>query len=1837
MKKQISSLFVKTMAVLLSFIILFECNAYAFSGFGANLSGQNFSFDGAFLEENLSDTAALDERLSQLYMQGEEENSYEAALEREVQAEILKVKKSKDIAKLRELIKNGKSKYGILSPSYVRVSGSKQLNIVESDLLSFIASYLYTPVVMPLKDFEKFYKEAVKQAADEYAALNPVEDTVPYRSSEELIVAEIKNSYPLKAAYDSYKQEAAKEIAWRNNNKVKIEEAMYKVVRQYLSAVAPENLSSQTLHLLLNVKFAGKELISTAERKNIYDYAVTRLEKQKLNLLKLGVFSGKKDTKVAAGLLKDIIETIIVGSFVAKNDGGRYAKAVENIVYRSYEGIGFSHILTGGFSALLGVKEYSALRRILTKYNKEELEGADFGDYFDLTFYSHKVENIKGKFLGKVSKNTQYATDYIYGNVFGDIAELLAEDGSAESLKILKEFSTDKGFKKSIKPFYAAALISGKSGAQSAEAAKAALALTNISFGDIEAIQEYDLDRALIAAYPGIKDSLGNGAISNKSRMESKQAQLKRFDYFHRAAEAGNIFLLIWGTVGLVKLGGKAISLTTSTYTAVKAGRIATGAKRLAYIKANYAKMGKYISARNSLARMKWRIKSGGFKVKSLVGAAKGASKPQQPAKLTNYFNHKELNALYDIRKQAVMDVRNTAKPTARQQAKAQLATAQYKAKAAQIDYLSKARGTASTTIEAKQAAYIQKVKTYNSNASLYNSKLQALAKAEAAGADAKTLSALRSEVETLGALLKVSPTAPVYTPLELNYLNSYNTYASSLTKLNTARSNFQATSWWNRNIAAPWTKFWTPAGNGTLGIAELETGKGITIAEALGIDKPYNPNYTKGVRFFSSTYKPGKADKFYTFLRNHKLGPVADGLKFVNNKATLFSTTLLFNYNVATVTPAMLESSQAARTATEIVVNGGRLAAESKPLTLFGNVGLPLNSVANMPKPVNVIDPKMFAHFNGVPLPGGNIVNNFSLKGLFGTVGNVTAMTGAGLAMPILFGKDLYTAFDKALLKKPSLNIAPARSLNIQANLQTPAVLGGKQVISFAQDANTYKPWDVFDVTDYSPIPFPFQADKYVYEVPGIPHLSSGLYSHSSVKQTENIPVLDPAYLSASYDNLVNQSIDMEGRTMTMSIIGANGVEKMLPVALSINENFDAKEYTNVVFNKGVAELREAGKTPRVMSNFYIRLKNENKSLFKLVEALQASGKNITLKVWHLGLEPDKMATVPLYSPDGALKLPVKIITDARFVDNGNKLVLMPSGRIGVLGPNAFSPDVLPTSVIIRVPKNQLQVLLGILQDIKAPVPLEIMPSYNKADVITKQGFYINPSLGKTLGPVLPESLGVSEAFATNLMYFVNYLPGLLSPLLNPLIKKYGEVVMFKVSIAVSILAALLPSLFGFYGYASTMDPTVGRSISLGFALFALAFSINIRNVVGNSLINMNRGSMPISKDKKKEEKTIAEATKITLDILFAKFKKLFQNGTDFSMEDILYYNRSFINKNLGTMAFLIAPSVLNYGGRMLGYDFGFGWDVSLPLYAAYSAYAGYKVHTTNLRDKKIIDHIKSDIYKETPLAAENPNAKDAIGAAAATEKKDIFKDVKEIFDIMLHKEGVMSIVVGMSLATAHELSVSSAFSSTLYQIIPDGDMATFMVIGVLYGSLMLGRLLGNITTTRMSAGTSYLGYSALSLAGTAAILGGIMADSHAAIISGGVIASIGMGNYFSQMFAYIIRKHPELQSQISQALSFTMPIAVLLSLPVTYLNDWTGLPYMRVMASLGLLVASMISTKGMLESSTLYKYIVQEFKEASDYVVGLYKKGNSNKSGGDTNQPTDTPPTDMNNPLPN
>ena len=1969
MKKFISKFAVKFISMSLAFAILFECNAPVF----AAVKNENRSSS-----EELSDFAAdngvlnnFDERLSELYQAGQEGNSYEVALNRDIKKELNNLENSSDRKKIDSLKHTGKDKYGNLWPMYVSVTGSKNVSVLEKSLLKFLTEYFAPLEVMPFDKFKNAYNQSVKDSAKAYVSKfwNKNQSYTPFKSPEDAVEAAIKESWPLKQSYDSYVKEAKAEIAWRKANENKIEEGGYQVIRAYVKAINPEVLSPIVLNNLINLELNGKKAITDQEVLSIRNYTVARIEKQNLDALSLNIISNDKDKKVAARLLQDIIETIVVGGYTV-NQPGTYSKAVENIIYRSENTAGFNHILSAGFASLLAVKDYDAIRRILRHYTVKENEGADWGDYISLSFYADRIHNSNGKYLGKSSELTQYTTKYSYENTFTDLAELLAEDGSGEALKILNEYTVDLGLKAAIKPFFYGALKSGKSLPVNAATALAT-DLINLSMGDIPATQEYIIDKSLFSKYKITKYSKDN-AIINESKLRDRQSEQKTFGYFHRAAVSGDILILIWGAIGLVKIGGKAMALGRSAYTAVKAGRITNTAKKVAYIRANYAKMSRYISVRNSFQAMKLKAQAGQLRLLGKVEEAKTLTSSRTALKIDARSNQTQLGRLGQIRERAVTDLQNTANPTARQAARADLADAQFRAKQTQIDFLRKAR-MYKTGFDAKNAVYTAEVEAYNANVAKYNALLSGLN-----GANPAEAAKINSELAYLRSVLDITPSVPAYTAGELSYVNASNAFNSALNNFNSARTAFKQTGWWYRNIISPWKA--APAGDGTLGLWKLETDPGITLAQALKINRPYNPDYTSGVRLFSNTGgETGNVNKFYNFLDAHHLKPITSGLKFINNKATLFGFSLLFNYNVATVNPWALEGGRAASFATELVADGSKTLESAKLFKMLGGT-FPLSSLPNAVKPVNIVDPKFLQFYKAVPLPAGNIISDFSPKALFATTGKLTGLTGAAFAMPIMFGRDLLSAYSNAFLKTPVVaKVKPWTLNNLQLNenigynagvepwtlfnghfgqtpkyfYEIPAVSRGAADIDAEDVLPSYitreysssvaitpqiarerkalnNAWNTvendwhgganaviaememeglsfevrhgyaiedeetgevivqgpvlrrqtgnfsnFGLTkiiykhgiaggrnlqyagskyvtkeDFAALPFiirNFEPEildnnktlRYVIQdddgqalivvfkakskrrfnlitmyykqtvtdglkisgqLTGTLSKKLGLKPRFAKEDTvsRTIVLEDEVVTDAA---VVSADTDLKNRAFTMSVINADGSEVMLPVNLSFNENFKTRGYSNVVFNKGVAELRQFEKEPRVMSNFFIVLKNQNKSFKHFVDALKASGQSITVKFFQYGIKPRKTITTTLYNADGTSALPVKVITDPNFLKEGSKLVLTPSGRIGVLAAKGYMPDLIDDTAVLRIPKNQTETFLKLLPLTAKPLPIEIMPNYNKANVIIEEGFYINPSLGKTLGPVLPQSLGVSEEFATNLMYIVNYMPGLLSPLLNPLIKKFGEVAVFKFSILMSSVAALLPVFFGFYGYSSQIEPTTIRSISLGIALFALAFSINVRNVVGNSLINMNRGAMPIAKEKKAEEKTVTEAAKITTDILWEKTKKLFSNGTDFSMEDILFYNRSFINKNLGTMAFLIAPSILNYGGSLFGLDLNLGWDVALPLYAAYSAYAGWKVHNTNLRDKKIIEDIKTDMYQ---ISAEDTPA------IVQKSKKSFSESLNEIWDTAVNKDGVLNISTAMALATAHELSVSSAFSSTLYQIIPDGDMATIMVIGILYGSLMAGRLLGNVTATRMSAGTSYLGYSGLSLGGTAAIAAGIMGDMSWLVLTGGVIASIGIGNYFSQMFAYIIRKHPDLQSQISQVLSFTMPIAVGLSMPITYLNDWFGVPYARVMAAFAMLVGSLVMTKDMMESSTLYKYIVQEFKEASDYVVGVFNK---------------------------
>ena len=150
----------------------------------------------------------------------------------------------------------------------------------------------------------------------------------------------------------------------------------------------------------------------------------------------------------------------------------------------------------------------------------------------------------------------------------------------------------------------------------------------------------------------------------------------------------------------------------------------------------------------------------------------------------------------------------------------------------------------------------------------------------------------------------------------------------------------------------------------------------------------------------------------------------------------------------------------------------------------------------------------------------------------------------------------------------------------------------------------------------------------------------------------------------------------------------------------------------------------------------------------------------------------------------------------------------------------------------------------------------------------------------------------------------------------------------------------------------------------------------------------------------------------------------------------------------------------------------------------------------------------------------------------------ENLFKNMKGMFKV----EGVAPLLAGMTLATVHEFVVSSSFAGTMNQVISAGDLANFLVAGTLYLPMIVGRIGGNWLSPKISPGSMYMLCSGLSALGTAMI--GFSGGDVPTMIAGAAVASLGMGNYYTQMYNYIMEKHQKYRRELSSLLSLTMAL---------------------------------------------------------------------------------------------
>lgn len=807
-------------------------------------------------------------------------------------------------------------------------------------------------------------------------------------------------------------------------------------------------------------------------------------------------------------------------------------------------------------------------------------------------------------------------------------------------------------------------------------------------------------------------------------------------------------------------------------------------------------------------------------------------------------------------------------------------------------------------------------------------------------------------------------------------------------------------------------------------------------------------------------------------------------------------------------------------------------------------------------------------------------------------------------------------------------------------------------------------------------------------------PYEEPGLHDNTQIREVYNN--LRSPEVPASADEVIGGNefgpVPVSETGFKLTLVDESGVERILPVNLEISNRFRVKGYNRIAFavtpefkNAYIAELRNQEQEPMRMSHFYMRL--QSNQVGALADLISAAGLNkFSLKLENTPDVAYKKITLPVYDFASGKELPLEVEMPLKSHPIESRIVVMDDGSLGMLKPGSQEPVAL-SNFYVRLPKNQISNFVEILRYSPTAFNVSVHPTQNRADLIMRDASLTNVSLGKTMGPVVNHALGMDVNTANSMMFTINYiLPGLAS-LLTPVLKKYGEKKLMVLSLAMSTAAGALASAGGFYGFVDGM--TLGP-VSKGMfitALFLMSGSSILKQLVSNMLIRANRGEAILNAAKEAVKKSETEFTAVEkqgFERMGKRLHEFFTKKSDVSLKDVVLYNLSFVYKNVGTLAFLASPYLINHGIRLAtGVDLGLDYSISFPIYAAYSGAVAWKVWRAKLRDAysaknlaqsqqmlqntldagvralagvegkvshSLVDDVargfkdsldalvfadmKLDPSKKKSVLYDNAKASllaDLQSKLAsqyqvpAERAQDLTDQVRASLSVqentlgnifkMLKAPGVTALASAMTLATVHEFVISSAFSTTMKELIKQGEFANFLVACSLYVPLIAGRLGGNVISRRISADTMYILCSGLSALGT-----GIMATAGGSVeqmIAGAAVASFGVGNFFTQMYDYIMNRYPKQNRELSSILALTMALGGLGAIPAGYLASLTGFDPASLVYAGGALAASLMLTPAMMAKSTLVQGIKYEGKRLWAGVKKLFKRGNNNHPG--------------------
>lgn len=808
----------------------------------------------------------------------------------------------------------------------------------------------------------------------------------------------------------------------------------------------------------------------------------------------------------------------------------------------------------------------------------------------------------------------------------------------------------------------------------------------------------------------------------------------------------------------------------------------------------------------------------------------------------------------------------------------------------------------------------------------------------------------------------------------------------------------------------------------------------------------------------------------------------------------------------------------------------------------------------------------------------------------------------------------------------------------------------------------------------------FSKKASEPIYHEPGLHDATQISEVYSNLRSPE-APASADALMGAGEEGPV--PVSEKGFKLTR--VDEKGIERILPVNLEISNRFRVKGYNRVAFaltpnfkHGYVAELRNQTQPPLRMAHFYMRLQPDQ--VGALVDLVRASG--MTKFSLKLETRPDVVYQASVQqvtdAATGAL-LPLEVTLPEKSVAHGEKVVLMPEGNLALKGTDGKIHQL--SRFYVRLPKNQIGKFVQILRNSPTKFNVSVHPTQNRADLIVRDASLTNVSLGKTMGPVVNGALDMDVSAANGMMFGINYvLPGLAS-LLTPVLKKYGEKNLMVLSLAMSTAAGALATAGGFYGFVEGMALSPVQKGLFITALFLMSGSSILKQLVSNLLIRANRGEVILNAAKdalKTAETEMTVAEKQGFAKLGERVKEFFTKKSEVSLKDIVLYNLSFVYKNVGTLAFLASPYLINHGIQLAtGVDLGLDYSISFPIYAGYSGWVAWKVWRAKLRDAysaknleqsqkmlqgtldagaKVLGEATENVpsvviddvargFKDSLDAWVFANVKidsskksgDLYKAAKAELFSGLEKQLSEKYNIpadrmnslvhkvkhsvavqentlgnmgkMLKAPGVAALASAMTLATIHEFVISSSFATSMKSLISQGEFANFLIACSLYLPFIVGRLGGNVVSRRISPDTMYILCSGLSALGT-----GMMAtagDSVTQTIAGAAVASLGVGNFFTQMYDYIMNRYPKQNRELSSILALTMAIGGLGAIPAGYFASMSGAGVPLDLLYAGtMLGASLLLTPGMMKNSSLIKGMKYEAGRLWKKVKGVFKR---------------------------